>query len=112
MDFDQFGIPLEEMARVWPKDSGLPMAVLIIGGDSLPHGPRIKVSTIYGGKVRPEALVSVTIEEHPKFVGKHSLTSQDKKQVVAFIHKNMQTLLDHYHEKISDKEALNALIPV
>lgn len=111
-DLDHFGIPLEEMSRVWPEDSGLPMTVVILVGEGLPHGPRIKVSTLTGGKVRQNALVSVTIEDHPQFIGKNTLSSQDKKKVVAFILKNKQILLDHYRGKLSDKQTLIQLKPI
>jgi len=108
---DNFGIPLEEMARVWPQESGLPMAIFISNGEGLSHGPRIKVSAIMGGRISANALVSVTIDDSPQFIGDLSdqISTQDKHRVIEFIRRNKQTLIDHFYGKISDKQALNQI---
>lgn len=113
-DLDSFGIPLEEMARISPDDSGLPVTVVILVGEGLPHGPRIKVSGLYGGKVREDSLVQVTIEDVPQFIGKNSslLSSSIKKKIVLFIIKNKKILIDHYYGRVTDKQALNGIVSV
>lgn len=110
-DLDVLGIPLEEMARVSPGESGLPMTVIILNGEGLPHGPRIKVCTILGGKVSRDCLVQVTIEDEPKFIGKNAsqLSSSDKNKITKFIQINKKILADHYFGKLTDKQTLNAL---
>jgi hypothetical protein len=106
---DKFGIPLMEMARVWPKESGLDVAVVILSGESLPHGPRVKVSTIRGGRVDSKSLITVTISDEPEFIGSHDFSAKDKAKIVEFIKTNLQTLSDHYFGKITDREALLAI---
>jgi hypothetical protein len=87
------------------------MAVIILDGTGLPHGPRIKVSAISGGKVRRDELVQVTIDDSPKFMyfGNERLNHKNEKLVIDFILKNKQILIDHYYGRISDKQALNAI---
>ena len=113
MELDSFGIPmLMEMARVWPDDSGLEVSAIILNGENLPHGPRIKVSTIKGGKVDKDHLISVTVDDDPKVIGSHKFSADDLNKIFQFVKLNKQTLHDHYYGKISDKQALNQLVKV
>lgn len=105
--FDSFGLPILEMARVPTRVSGLPMTVVILVGHHLPHGPRIKVSTLPGGKVRAEELLSVTISDTPEFIGDKNLIAADiRKKIIEFVIKNKETLTKHYYGEIDDLEAL------
>lgn len=105
---DEFGIPILEMARVWPEDSGINRAIVIIVGDKS-HGPRIKVSLLPGRKIDKDRFVSVSISDNPEFLHDHNLSFYEQKNVIQFIKLNKNTLLDHFFGKISDKKALNYL---
>ena len=104
---------IEAMSNLRSKTTGVVGVVIWISagefsGSDLQHGPRIKV--VLGDKINKEGLknaVSVTIAASPKVIG--VLPARIKKEVLAFINNNRDTLLAHWNGELDASEAIAQL---
>jgi hypothetical protein len=103
---------LFEMSNISGRKTGLPMIIYVSIGKHLSHGPRIKVSKIYGNKSSMEDTVSFTISDNPKIVSGGGLPSKDIKLVKNFIIKNKDNLLKHWNNEITSDELIDLLVKV
>ena len=104
---------LEAMSNLLPEDTGVDGAVIWISagefhGVDAQHGPRVKV--VLGNKITTEGLrdsVSVRITDPPVVLG--NLPGTIRKQVIQFVEKNRDILLQHWNGELDSKETLNLL---
>lgn len=107
------GFQVEAMSNLRSKSTGVSGAVIWISagefsGKDAQHGPRIKV--VLGDRVTRDALygsVSVRVTRPPEVLG--TLPPQVRKDVVAFIEKNYDVLLQHWAGDLDTVETLAAL---
>ena len=83
-----------EMANLRSRLTGLPVTIYVtLGGDEIQHAARIKVSSLYGDKMRKDAMFSMTISNSPEVIGDAGeIKSQDIKEIKQFIIKNREML--------------------
>jgi len=101
------------MANLRPQDSGVEGAIIWVSagefsGVDIQHGPRIKV--VVGNKLTTEGLkdsVPVRIATPPEVLG--ALPGNIKKQVIQFVNKNREILLQHWRGEISSREVLDRI---
>jgi hypothetical protein len=106
--FDTFA-----MANLRPKTTGVEGVVIWISSGefamaNLQHGPRINV--VLGEKITTEGLqeaISVTITNNPQVLGK--LPRSIKKQVLDFVKKNQDVLIQHWNGELDSKETLDRI---
>ena len=99
---------LEAMASLRPQTTGIEGAVVWVSvgefaGSEAQHGPRIKV--VVGSKLTSESLknsVTVTLTKPPKLIG--TLPGKIKKQILEFVEKNREALLQHWNAEIDSIE--------
>jgi hypothetical protein len=111
--FKTAGFHLEAMSNLRPRTTGVDGAIIWISagefsGSEAQHGPRIKV--VLGDKATTEGLneaVSVRLTDPPVVLG--TLPGKVKKQVIKFIEKNREALLQHWKGDLDSKETLDLL---
>ncbi|DBB15574.1 hypothetical protein WJX82_008878 [Trebouxia sp. C0006] len=103
----------------YPRDTGLPMTVLIMENNILEHGgfaavdPHLRVSQHPGEKFAQERVFCVTLEASPRVTGNTGFTlSPDLQHVKQFVNTNMMLLLQHWAGDNSSFDVLDRLIPV
>ena len=104
---------VEAMSNLRSTTTGVDGAIIWVSagefaGTNAQHGPRIKV--VLGNKITAESLndsVTVTIAEPPIVLG--PLPGAVRRQVVAFVKRNKDTLLKHWNGDIDTKEMLDLL---
>ena len=99
---------LWEFANLYQKETNLPMIVFVSPKGKAKHGPRIKVQTNHSHKSMQGKLVSITIEDSPKIIGK-GLSSKDFELVKKFIIDNKETLINYWNERIVTSEMIQKL---
>jgi hypothetical protein len=98
-----------EMANISPEDSGLKTALHVWYGyasKKLPHGPRVKVTTINHGRLPIQLTPEVTLAVTKK------LKKEDQVIVdtaIVYVASNVKLFLDHWNGDITDKELLTSL---
>jgi hypothetical protein len=97
-----------EMSNLIPKNTGLRNVVWVSYKGKIKHGPRIKVVVDRGDKVTIDNMVTVTISDDPKVIGR-GLKTEDAKLVREFILKNKGTLLDYWEGHISTSEMIGKI---
>lgn len=102
---------LFEMASLSTKKTGLPLKIYVSAKGNSKHGARIKISSLYGDKIKFDELFSVTISDDPKIIGKHfNIKSEDISKVIEFVLDNKEALLLYWNEKIDTDELIDLLI--
>ncbi len=103
----------------YPRDTGLPMTVLIMENNILEHGgfaavdPHLRVSQHPGEKFSQERVFCVTLEASPRVTGNTGFTlSPDLQHVKQVVTINMMLLLQHWAGDNSSFDVLARLIPV
>lgn len=99
------------MSTVHPEETGLPM-VVFISIKNAEHGCRLKVSQIYGTKVRFAQWFSMTVEDEPRITGDTGdIKTKDIQQVKEFIRLNRHVILDFWDQTdcISPRDMVDAL---
>jgi hypothetical protein len=98
------------MAKLLPRETGLPMAVWLTENDGYPHDVRVKVSRLHGGggSWRHDS-VSVTVRPRVRQIPPDSLPSDDFLAVTLWIKLNHQTIIDYWDGKLSLTELLGLL---
>jgi len=90
------------MAKLFPQDTGLPMAVWITENDGYQHDVRVKVSKLRGGKgAWRHDSVEVGIRPEPKEIVTGSLSADDFKAVAEWIKLNRETIIDYWNDGLS-----------
>jgi hypothetical protein len=111
--FKTSGFHLEAMSNLRPRTTGVDGVIIWISagefsGAEAQHGPRIKV--VLGDKAIIEGLndaVSVRLTDPPVVLG--TLPGKVKKQIIKFIEKNRESLLQHWRGELDSKETLDFL---
>ena len=99
------------MSNVHPEETGLPM-VVFISIRNAEHGCRLKVSQIYGTKVRFAQWFSMTVEDEPRIIGDSGdIKMKDIQQVKEFIRLNRRVILDFWDQTdcIDPRDMIDAL---
>lgn len=100
---------VSEMANIKPSTTGLPMYIYVSDGSGFVHGPRIKVSKLYG-KMSKSDLFTVTIENNPKIIGSvGDISKQDIIKVKDFVIRNKDLLLKYWNSVIDTEDLINSL---
>jgi hypothetical protein len=107
---------LEAMSNLRSKKTGVSGAVIWVSagefaGAQSQHGPRIKV--VLGDKVTTEGLkdaVSIRVTDPPQVLG--TLPGAIRKDAVAFVELNRETLLAYWNNEIDTSEMIDQLRPV
>ena len=92
------------VASLWPRDTGLPVAIWIEERSDTPkdkQGPRIWVMT-HPGKINFQETVVVTLEEPPRPIG--NLDRKYFNKVKEFIELNRKSLMDYWNHRIDVAE--------
>ncbi|MBI2240929.1 MAG: DUF4160 domain-containing protein [Magnetospirillum gryphiswaldense] len=97
------------MPTLTPEDTGLPMAVCLLGRDGSPYGPKIGVSPKHGKRLTMNTMVSISISNDPKIVGGGWLPNPDLRLVRAWVLLNMDVLLRHWRHELPSTDMLAAL---
>lgn len=95
-----------------PEDTGLPMAVCLVTRNANPYGPRIEVSREHGQRLTLDKMVSVSIADNPKIVGRGWLSGQDLRLVRAWVLLNESVLLRYWNHELAPAEMMAALRPL
>ena len=105
-------IEVEEMANLYPKDTGIDNVVIWVngGGDKLQHGPRIKVTR--GTKFRNELLSTIPLTGVPRIIGNADLSQDEFAQVVEWIRINHDVLIAYSCDDMSTSDMIASLTPV
>ena len=101
------------MSNLRSTDTGVEGTIIWVSsgefaGKDIQHGPRIKV--VLGNKITDENLdesATVTIATPPVVIG--TLPGAIRKQVIAFVTRNKDVLLQHWNKVISTREMLDQL---
>ena len=107
------GFHLEAMSNLRPRTTGVDGVIIWISagefaGAEAQHGPRIKI--VLGDKATTEGLseaVSVRLTDPPVVLV--DLPGKVKKQVIRFVEKNREALLQHWRGELDSKETLDLL---
>ena len=100
------------MSNVPPKVTGLPM-VVYISIRNAKHGCRLKVSQMYGTKMRFGQWFSMTVEDEPRIIGDTGdIEVKDIQQVREFIRLNRRVILDFWDQEdcIDPRDVMYALM--
>ena len=101
---------LFEMANLFPKDTGLSRAIFVSENIGLRHGPRIKVSSVSGGKMVIQNATVVGILPKPRIIiGKLDL--KDKQSIFEWIKINTPLLINLWNRQITQKEFIEQFKP-
>ncbi len=94
-----------QMVKVDKRDTGLPYDIFLESVNAIrkkwQHIPNIKVKT-------DDKMIHISIEEQPKALNRKK-AFQNSEEVFAWIRKNRKKLLQHWQDKLTDKEILNLL---
>lgn len=105
-------VDLSEMANLRKNSTDLPMVIYVSEKLNVrgKHGPRIKVSTIYGDKISKKNLFTVTISDTPEVIGNTGdIKPKDLKKVIDFVVLNKKALLDYWELKIDIGDVIRKL---
>jgi hypothetical protein len=95
--------PLDEAwlyMKLIPERTGLPMAIWITPNEDYPHGPRVKVSRIHGGRGRWSDAASVTVRPEIRLVVPRSLSAADFRVVSRWIELNLDLIDDYWEHRV------------
>lgn len=102
---------LFEVASISTKKTGLPLKIYVSAKGKTKHGPRIKVSSLYGDRIHPDRLFTITISENPKVIGDTAgIKVEDIQEIVEFVVDNTGILLAHWNEEIDTDDLFDSLI--
>lgn len=100
-----------EMASISTKKTGLPLKIWVSTKGKTRHSARIKVSSLCGDKLKPDATFTITIEDDPKIIGSTgNIKTYDLEKVKDFVIMNKNALLMHWNELLDTDELLDVLV--
>lgn len=109
------GFDMWAMSSLRSKATGIEGVIIWVStgefaGADLQHGPRVKV--VLGDKVSKEKMlkesVTIKISESPEVLD-GDLPGKVKKQVIGFVKKNREVLLQYWNEEIDTQELIELL---
>jgi hypothetical protein len=101
-------VDMFEMSNLRPDKTGLSNVIWVSYKGKAKHGPRIKIVTDRGSKVSMENMVSMTISDDPKVIGK-GLRGEDEKLIRDFVIKNKDVLLDYWEGNLDTAEMVQLI---
>jgi len=84
------------MTNLYPRTTGLPMAVWVGPSYGAPHDARIKVMQVHGIRMDPGNLAVVALRPRPHVVAGH-LSAGDLQAVGRWLTLNETAILDHWN---------------
>jgi hypothetical protein len=90
-----------EMSSLSTKRTKLPLRIFISIGYGSRHGARLKVSKLYGDRIKKGELFSITIVDNPKIIGDiGEIKGKDIEKVIGFIMDNKELLFQFWEQNI------------
>ena len=96
------------MASLFPRSTGLPMAVWVNEKGGARHDARLKVSTAGGERMQLEGAAVVGIRPEPRLIH-GALPARDLKVVADWIRLNEAVLIDYWDSKADTVELIERL---
>ena len=100
-----------EMSSISTKKSHLPLRIFISVKGNASHGPRVKVSKLYGDKFGDGAdMVTITAEDPVRVIGDTGqLRSYDLEAIKKFVERNRELLWLLWDEEITSDEFIDSM---
>jgi hypothetical protein len=95
--------------KLRPRDTGLPMSVLITENEGYPHDVRVKVSPPHAGHGSWVSSPSIGVRPQPHETVAGSLPAADVALVSRWIELNRQTIVDFWNDTIGIHEVVAQL---
>jgi hypothetical protein len=108
-DIMEDGQDIFEMANLEYDLTGLAVYIYVSGKGNTKHGPRLKVSKIYGKMSK--SLFPITISDKPKVIGDDigDIKSKDIKKIIEWVKLNKELLLAFWNGEINIKDFVNSI---
>ena len=99
------------MASLFPRTTGLPMAVWVNERGGARHDARLKVSTAGGGRMQTEGAAVVGIRPEPRLIH-GSVSARDMQALSAWIRLNEAVLIDYWNSEADTADLIERLRPL